>query len=101
MVVIPSLYEGIPLTLFESAALGKPIITSSLPGICEVMTDEHTCLMSPPGDTKGLADSIMRLLSDENLRQEIGKNAKRIVEKNYTWDHIAEKTMKVYQKLLQ
>lgn len=64
------------------------------------MIDQDTCLLFPPGDVKQLATSITKLLSDPSLRHKLGKNARNLIKKKYTWNHAAEKTIKIYQKML-
>jgi len=98
IVVIPSLYEGIPVTLFESGALRKPIVVSALPGVKEILTDYNDCLMFTPGSIEELTHAISLLLSDECLCRKLGKNLRELVEKNYSWETAAVKTLGVYKK---
>jgi 1,4-alpha-glucan branching enzyme len=96
IVVIPSLYEGLPLTLLESMALGKPVVASKLPGICEVLENGVTGIIAHAGDVRSLSDRIKMLLDNPEPRNKIGNNAESAVKNNYTWNSIAKKTIELY-----
>src|SRR4051812_18555706 len=65
VVVMPSRWEGSPLTLFEAMALGKPIIASAIPGIREVVGPPDAALLVPPDDAQALASAIDHLTRSE------------------------------------
>ena len=62
--VFPSLWEGTPLTLFEAMAMARPIVSTGVDGLGEVLRDGETALMVPPRDPAALAVAIGRLLTD-------------------------------------
>jgi glycosyltransferase involved in cell wall biosynthesis len=96
VVVIPSLFEGFPITLLEAAAMGKPIVVSRLPGVEEVMKDDEDCVMVEPGDVDGLTDALLRLTDDAELRRRIGRGARATAEA-HTWEKTAKKVIEVYE----
>jgi len=100
IVVMPSIQEGIPVSLFEAAAFGKSIVVSRLSGISEVLRDGIDCLMFSPGDVDECADRISLLLSNSDLCDKLGVNAKTNVSSKYSWDDIAKSTVKVYEECL-
>lgn len=84
--VMPSKGEGFGLVYLEAMAYGVPIIASPEGGVPEVVEHEKTGLMVPYGDVRQLASSIQRLRSDDQLRQNMQLNSKRIVEERFSFD---------------
>ena len=78
-----------PLKLFEYMAAGRPIVSSDLPSIREVLRDDLNALLVPPGDSSALASAIDRLLSDPELAARLARAALDDVPK-YSWDRRAE-----------
>ncbi len=73
-----------PLKLFEYMAMGKPIVTADVPALREVLTHEHTALLTPPHDPGQLAEALNRLMKDHDLAQTLGQNALKSAV-DYTW----------------
>lgn len=96
--VVPSRWDCQPITLFEAAASGKPVVVSDMsnPGIVE---DGVTGLIFESENVKDLADKIITLLKDDELRERIGNNAKEKI-KNYDWSKIAGQTVEVYKEVI-
>ena len=69
---LPSAWEGISLALLEAMAAGLPVVATAVGGTPEVVLDEQTGLLTPPGDPQAMAAALERLLSDPALRQEMG-----------------------------
>ena len=76
LIVLPSLYEGMPLVPIEAAALGKAVVATSVDGTLEVIKDGVTGLLVPPRDPARLCEAITRLILDPNFRDALGKNAR-------------------------
>lgn len=96
--VLPSLKEGMPYALLEAMACGKPVIGSDISGVRDVVTNGENGLLVPPRDTRALADAILTLLEDENLRKIMGRKARELMVRKYSWDAVAVKMEKVYQE---
>lgn len=62
LVVFPSLWEGMPLTVFEALAMGKPIVATDADGLLDVLTDRQDALIVPKADAGALADAVISLL---------------------------------------
>lgn len=73
--VLSSLSEGLSGALIEAKALGRAIIAASTGGVPEIITDNQTGLLIPPGNSKALADRILRLLKDPEERRRLGEAA--------------------------
>ncbi|MDX6673908.1 MAG: hypothetical protein QOH11_1326, partial [Solirubrobacteraceae bacterium] len=71
--------------LFEYMGLGKAIVASDLEQIGQVIEDERTGLLSPPGDVDGAAAAILRLLDDPELRARLGDAALAEARERYSW----------------
>jgi glycosyltransferase involved in cell wall biosynthesis len=76
VIVIPSLYEGTPLTVFEAMALCKPIVATPVDGLGEVLVDRRTALLIPPRDPGAVADAVSRLLAEPGLRRKLSENCR-------------------------
>ena len=83
--VLPSLTEGLGRVAIEAQFLGKPVIASRVGGIPEIIADGETGLLVEPGDSRGLAAALERLLNDASLAERMGSEGKaRVAEKfNY------------------
>ena len=73
----------------EAAAAGLPIITTENCGL--PLENGRSAIYIPANDSDALAQAISRLSSQEGLRQQLGRNAMRLVTENYTWLHYGEK----------
>lgn len=74
--VFPSLWEGTPLTVFETMAAGKPIVATDADGLLDVLTDEHDALIVPKRDAGALAAKILRLIDSTAERERLAANAR-------------------------
>ena len=78
---LPSFYgEGVPKSLIEAAACGRPIVTTDMPGCREIGRDGENALLVPPRDAGALAAAISRLADDPALRARLGAAGRRIAE---------------------
>ncbi len=94
--VFPSLYEGFGLPPLEAMRCGTPVVasrTSCIPEIC----GEHNAVYFDPYDPEDMANGIRRVLLDENLRDELRECGLKHSLK-FSWEKMAEKTLKVYQE---
>ena len=90
-VAMPSLHEGFPYTMLESAYWAVPLIASRVGGMSEVLTDAEECLLVEPGNVQQLGDAIVRLYGDPSLRKRIGENARRKVMENFLIDSMVRR----------
>jgi glycosyltransferase involved in cell wall biosynthesis len=92
--------EGTPKFLIEAAATARPIITTYNRGCTEVVKDNVNGLLVPKGDYIALADAILKLLRDRNLIDRMGIMGRKLVEKEFSLEKVAEETHLVYQTAL-
>jgi len=102
IVVLPSVRkEGLGLCLVEASALGKAVIGSDAPGIDEVIRNERTGLLVPPGNAEALASAVDRLIGDRGLRERMGAAGKQRVRELFTLEHMADKAEQFYYEMIQ
>lgn len=95
-VVIPSLYEPFGLVALEALAAGAPLVVARTGGLAEMIEGTDAGLTFEPGRPDDLADCIERVLTDQFLADELTRNARELIERNYSWDAIATATARVY-----
>lgn len=94
--VLPSLWEGLPYAVIEAGALGLAVVASNIDGNSEIIRDGETGVLVPPKDTDALAMSIIRLLSNEDTRNRLGKNLKESILPKYALSRMVEQTQELY-----
>lgn len=98
--VLPSLREPFGRALVEALACGKPAIATNIGGPKDLIIDEKTGYLVQPGDIRQLATRMVALLTDNDLAEKLGSNARHRIEEEYDWEVIASAYEKVYSQLL-
>lgn len=88
--VMSSLSEGLPVALLEAMWAGLPVIATNAAGIGEVIADSENGLLVPTADSKALGQAIQRLISDEVLRERLGREGKIQVANKFSIDHMCK-----------
>jgi glycosyltransferase involved in cell wall biosynthesis len=99
--IISSVAEGIPQFLFQIMAMGKPVIATEVGGIPEIVTSGVTGVLIPPEDPAALAKALVQVLGDPGSARRLGEEGRRLVEKEYTVEKMAEKVYRVYQQVYE
>jgi len=99
--VLPSLSEGMPLSLLEAMAAGVPPIATRVGGVNEVVQDGKTGLLVPPRDSHALAEGIMSLLNDGSLAKEIGESAREVAAGRFSLARMVQAYQEIYASLLR
>lgn len=98
--VLPSLTEGTPNVIIEAMAQAKPIIATAIGGVPDLITEEVGILV-PPGDNAELADAMVRLAGDAQLRRTMGVAARRRYEQLFTPEAVLPLLVSFYEHALQ
>lgn len=98
--VLPSLYEGLPLSVLEAMAAGKPVIASDIGGTDEAVVHGETGLLVPPADPSALARAIRELLADPVRARRFGSCGRARVAREFSADLMVERVSAVYSELL-
>ena len=97
--VLPSYREGLPGSLLEAAACGRPMVATDVPGCREIVQDGVTGLLVPPRDAESLAAALERLAGEKALRRRMGAAARDLVERALSDQVVAEQTLALYRIL--
>jgi glycosyltransferase involved in cell wall biosynthesis len=95
----PSTREGFGLAVLEAAVAGVPAVVSDLAVLRETLTDERDCLMVPSGHSGALAEALVRLVRDGDLRARLLAGARETAAR-YRWDDAAQAHLRVYEGVL-
>jgi len=91
--------ESFGIVLLEAMAAGKPIVATNIDGYASVVTHGEEGLLVPPKDSRGLAQALISLMSDDTLRQQMGARG-RLKAGEYSWEHVAQRVFDYYVRVL-
>ncbi len=101
IVVLPSTaHEGIPQTLLQAMAMGKPVIGTRVGGIPEIVKNGETGYLIPPQSADDLARAVDHLLKSPDWMREFGQKASDYVKHHHSVDHMIQQIEKIYQQFL-
>src|SRR3989339_1850409 len=92
--VFISAWEGFPYTILEAMSKGLPVIASNVGGISEVVDNNVGRLVE--NDAGQIANALLELINDKQLREELGENGRKLVEEKFSLENMLEKTGKIY-----
>ena len=98
--VFPSTYEPFGIVALEAMLAGVPVVVSDIGGLNEIVEHGVTGMKSYAGNPNSIADSILTLLFDHKLCDQVVKNAKAKVKAEYNWSKITSDTFFTYQKAI-
>ncbi|MFW5713830.1 MAG: glycosyltransferase [Brevefilum sp.] len=99
VVVMPSFYESFGMVALEAMACGTPVIASQVGGLAFLVKDGETGFFIPAQDPEALAEKLRLLFVDHDLRAQFGQAAAEYA-KNFSWELITEKMLKVYREMV-
>jgi glycosyltransferase involved in cell wall biosynthesis len=98
--VLPSLYEGLPLSILEAMGAGLPVVATAVDGTPEAVADGETGYLIPPADPGSLADAVNRLLADRPLAAAMGRNGRARAEEHFSETALIDHLGQVYRAAL-
>lgn len=102
IMAFPSYYmEGLPKSLIEADAIGRPIITSNSVGCKETLVDGYNGFLIQPKDVDALTEKLDLLISDKELRVTMGKNARKYAEDYFSIEVVKECHLAIYSELVK
>jgi len=99
LLALPSLSEGLPLVVLEALAAGLPVVSSKVGGLPDVITDGENGFLTEPGNPQDLAEKVIALLNDTDLRKEMSMS-NREKAKDYGWERITDRMEAIYQEIV-
>jgi len=99
--VLTSLWEGLPIAVLEAMASSKPIISTDTGGVKEVIVEGKSGFLVPSRDMNKMSQRLAVLLNDENLRTQIGQNARKSLDSNFALTNMIRKSESLYEDLLR
>lgn len=98
--VLPSIWEGIPLSILEAMAAGLPVIAADVGGITTLCTDRVTGLIVKPRDSAALAQAMLEVMENEELREKLARGGRDLAS-GFTWENTAAGYGKIYTEIYQ
>jgi glycosyltransferase involved in cell wall biosynthesis len=100
VVALPYIEASQSAVISIAYTFGKPVVATTVGGLPELVEHGHTGYLVPPRDEQALADALLRLLQDKELRQELGANARRKVETDLSPHVVGRQTLAVYRRAI-
>ncbi|MFZ5918885.1 MAG: glycosyltransferase family 4 protein [Chloroflexota bacterium] len=100
VVVLTSLNEGTPVTLIEGLAAGRPVVSTAVGGVPDIVADGETGLLVPTGDADALAEAIVGLLRDPARRRVMGQAGRESVRGRFAVERLIGDVERLYAELL-
>ncbi len=97
---ISSLQEGFGIVVLEALACETPVISTTIVGVSDDVVKTDSGIIIEPKNVKSLEESIVKILTDEKLIKNMGKNGRVLVKQKYEWKKIAESIHNLYEELL-
>lgn len=99
--VLSSRKEGLPRTIIEAMLAGLPVVATRVGGVPELVEDNTTGFLVPPGNSEALAAALQRLIKDPGLRRAMGEAGRKKALLEFTLDRMLKQTLRVYEEVLQ
>jgi len=99
--LLASFFEGLGRVLLEAMVLSKPVIASRAGGIVDVVTDSETGILVPPNDSAALAQAMIKLLLDGDLRKRMGEAGRAKIDAKFSARTMVNQIQAVYEELIK
>ncbi len=97
--LLPSYGEGMPMSIIEAMSYSIPVISTSVGGVPELVSDGETGFLINPGDLGALYEKIKFLIQNKKYRKKFGKQGKQIIQNKHNTDAIIKKMLDIYDSL--
>lgn len=94
---LPSYSEGMPMSILDAMGYGLPIISTTVGGVTKIVHEGENGFVFEPGDKAGMAEAIVKILTDSELMRKMGKNSVSIIKRGYSLEKHIENLEEVYQ----
>lgn len=101
IIALSSLNEGTPVSLIEAQASGKPIVSTKVGGVSNIVIPNETALLSPSNEPELFAKNIIQLIENDELRISMGKKGWELVHEKYHYNRLVADMKNLYDSLLQ
>lgn len=101
IVVLTSHNEGTPLSLIEAQAAAKPVVSTNVGGVADVVLNGKTGFVTEAGNDSQLADSILKLIADEELRKKFGVDGREFANSKFSYQRLMRDMSEYYNTLLK
>ncbi len=100
LLLMTSVFEGVPYVIYEAMAMGVPIVAPALPGNVELMDDECGALISPRGHADRYVEALTRLIADAHVRTAAGVHARARVRERFSLERMGAEHGALYDELI-
>jgi len=98
--VNPADVEGLPVTILEALALGRPVVATSVGGVPSIVRDGETGILVPPGDPDAIAHAIAWMIDNPQSASTYGSSGQALIEEHHGIEHMVRQTEAVYDGVL-
>ncbi|NQE53174.1 Trehalose synthase [ANME-1 cluster archaeon GoMg3.2] len=98
--ILPSIWEGLPVTLLEAWSAELPVIVTNVGAIRDICVDEGNGLIVRPKDPESIADAMLRMIEDEELRMKLAKNGAELVRREFSLETMVTSTLELYEEVI-
>jgi glycosyltransferase involved in cell wall biosynthesis len=100
VLVLPSYAEGMPMSILEAMAMGKPVIATAVGGIPEMISDGVEGFLVRPGDVRALAQRMLQVARDGGLYERMSLAARQRVQRQFSLEGMVDRISALYDSLL-
>ncbi len=101
VVTFSSLWEGLPVALLEAMSMGKPLVSTAVGGIPDVIIEGQNGMLVPKENPEALAEKLITVLKDPALANHLGAAARKTIEERYSSETMHHRILELYQSILQ
>ena len=98
--VNPADVEGLPVTILEALALGRPVVATSVGGVPSIVRDGETGVLVPPGDPDAIAHAISWMVDNPQTATAYGERGRSLIEQHHGIEQMVRKTEAIYEGIL-